>query len=130
MKKILVLVLLFSFISPVFATNWVRLAEKIYLDGDSLSQDKYGNINFWVKQLRIKPTEKYKNKDFWYKISYITINCSERKTSLNATTIYDLNGDIIDSFNWKYLDWQAIVPGSYGDFYYEIICKKNFDVLE
>lgn len=128
MKKFLIVFLLIVLSLPVFASNWVQIFEKQYLDFESIKVDyKNNTVSFWVKALRKNATDKFDGKDYWYMLDYYTYDCSQKKTSLDVMMVYDLKNNLIFSNEWSYHDWQTIAPDTYADGYYRMFCLVPFN---
>lgn len=131
MKKFLLLLILFFWsIGACFASTWVAIEQKSYLDIDSLKfDDQY--VYGWIKQLNngeIEPINKTKIHDSKL---YCVADCYNKKIEIISDVLYDINGKVIYSFDissnfsprYMYNNWQAIVPDSMGEFYYKAFSK-------
>lgn len=137
MKKILVLLFLLSFALPVCAANWKQIAEKEYVDLDSIEKytDVYNSRNnniysFWIKSLNDKTSfftdyEKSYNKKIWYKMTRNLIDCKNKTITLKSITIYDLKRQVIDTYEVPdyAIKWNSIIPDSVGEGYYYGVCQ-------
>jgi len=118
-KEGLILIAVLMLVSSLAeGANWVKLGsdekQVDYFDADTISRN--GNIvKFWNKLEYVKDT-KYK-----YFISYIELDCSDKKFRLLQETAYLLNGQIVDNPHKK--TWQNIIPGSGGESFL-VMCKK------
>jgi hypothetical protein len=127
MKKFLVF-LLFCFMLPCSASNWLEMFEKKYIDLESIQLDyKNNQITFWLKSLRKDATEKFEGMEFWYTLDQFTIDCSQKRASLNVLMVYDLKQKLIFSNEWEYKDWQTIAPDTYIEGYYRYFCLIPFN---
>ena len=99
MKKILIILLLtLATILPTFATNWVQVGEKAYMDTDTIEPyvNEYGRAvpnqySVWVKVLNDgsevwRKSEKLYNKKLWYDYCRDIIDVN-RKAFATKTTI-------------------------------------------
>jgi len=136
MKKFLIILLLMlTIILPTFATNWVQVGEKIYMDTDTIEPfiDDYGHrvpnqYSYWVKILNnnssnIKSIEKRYNKKIWYTMYKEVIDLNRKTSAMKFFTHYDLKdapivGQEIDSI---LMDWTSIIPNTVGELEYMII---------
>lgn len=122
MKKILTLFLLLVSATPVFATNWLQVGYKIWIDLDSIKSSA-GITSAWFKDLNPGDWDNYNNKKIWYRLNLIDFKCSQKQISAAAYAIYDLKGNLLDSDNWNSYSWQPVIPDSVGEYKYNFVCK-------
>ncbi len=137
MKGLLLLLLLVLFTLPACAASWKQIAEKEYVDLNSIEKynDTYNPQNtniysFWIKSLNDKTSiftdvEKRYNIKIWYKITRNLVDCKNRTIALKSLTIYDLKGQTIDTYEEPdySIKWNSIVPDSIGESYYYGVCN-------
>lgn len=136
MKKILIILLLtIATILPTFATNWVQVGEKQYIDIDTIEPyiDDYGHAVpnqylFWRKTLNngnFKMLEKTLNKKIWYSLSKCVIDVSRKTWAIKFFVVYDLKDKAItqNEYNGVLMDWQSIIPNTVGDLELYIVKK-------
>ena len=128
MKKFILILLSFIvFIPSSFASRWVEILEKQYIDFESIEiypQKKI--IKFWIKALRKSPQDKFDNKDYWYSVEKWALSCSGKYSRLEAINFYDLKEKLI--YNDSMLpEWNLIVPDSNADAYYRLFCLVPFN---
>ena len=136
MKKILLFLIMLAL--PVYAVNWKPVAEKQYIDLDSIEiyGSKYQTQNneiysFWIKALNNKSPgfiemEKVYNKKVWYSLNKYLIDCRDKTIATKSVALYDLDRhpiNILEVPNYS-IQWDSIVPESAGKSYYYIICSE------
>ena len=138
LSKILILFLLiFVFFSPVFAANWKKIASKRYIDINSyqnLQDPLYPNrYAIWEKNLNdgtnhFKDIEKQEGKKVWYVLTRWGVDCNSKLVNILDSIYYDLSKQVISSRSYSiYSGWDSVVPESWGDFYYQLMCKPNMN---
>lgn len=132
MKKFLIIILLLFFVSPVFASEWFEIFEKLYIDMSSLEVNPNKNtINFWVKALRKDSKDTFPNREgkeipYWYSINKWSLDCNNKKTRIEISAIYDLNGKVI--YSDEYIpEWNTIIPDTYAEGFYRLFCIIPFE---
>ena len=100
-----------------FSTRWRQLTDKdTTYDKQSLS--KNGEIvSVWIK---------YTSKDSSYENTFYEMNCSTRRIRKLQSASYNSKGDIERS-SAASEDWQAIIPDSNGEAYFDVFCKGEPD---
>lgn len=134
MKKLLLLfILTIATISPTVATEWIETGEKSYIDIDSIERyvDDYGNevssqYVYWTKYLNngaeyFKYSEKMYNKKIWYIMSKEVIDLDKKVSYAKYTFVYDLKGNVIDSYSDFETLKSPIVPDTVSDNEYQVI---------
>ena len=137
MKKILMILLLtIATILPTYATNWVQVGQKVYMDIDTIEPfiDDYGHVVpnqylFWRKTLNdgnFKALEKTLNKKIWYSLSKCVVDINRKSWATKFFVIYDLKDKPItqEEYNSALMDWQSIIPNTVGDL--ELYTVKKF----
>ena len=144
MKKYLLIILIILSTIPAIASDWRYIGNGGYIDLESISKYPnsylYPNNNmytFWTKQVN----DGSKNsKNSFDKIERIAgniklkevqrqdiIDCSKKKIALTSIIVYKLDGS--PSFNFSFNEfqyqWNNIVPDSYGEFFYKVICQSK-----
>ena len=127
MKKILLLFIMLFFISPAFASNWVQIGPKSYIDVDSIDINIKGVYSAWFKDLNPGNWVLQNNKKVWYQLSLINFKCNEKLISSKSYAVYDLEGKILNSDFWDNYFWQPVIPDSIGELKYNAICRPNKD---
>lgn len=132
MKKFLILltlVLLFGI--PAHCADWIEIFEKTYIDISSIELNHSKNIiKFWIKSLRKDPKDTMPNFEgkempYWYSINKIAIDCNNKKSRVEVIAVYGLKGDLI--YSDEYIpDWNTIIPDTYFDGYYRLLCSVPF----
>ena len=141
MKKILVLsLLLFMVITPVFAENWVKLKGNFYADTDSIEEyigDEGAkipnNYSIWIKMLN-NNSDYYKRSEEVYKtkIGYIkmkaVIDIKQKTFAKRNFVMFDTNDKIINSTEKpdKLFKWYDIPKNSNRERILKIINKELF----
>jgi hypothetical protein len=134
-KTLMTCLLILATILPTFATNWVQVGEKQYLDTDTIEPfiDDYGRrvpnqYSFWVKLLNtnsnsIKLIEKRYNKKVWYTMYKEVIDLKRKTSATKFYTFYDLKGGPIsgEEINGVLMEWSSIIPNTVGELEYLII---------
>ncbi|MBR2068841.1 MAG: hypothetical protein IJ877_03670 [Candidatus Gastranaerophilales bacterium] len=143
MKKVFSILIILLFASNVtFALNWVQINDNLYIDTDTIEYyvDRYGSkdidkYSFWVQNIN-------SGNEYWKKLenslkkngekrkpAYTNyrnlIDCKQKVITTKAFITYTENGEVLDSFDHKYPEWSSIAPGSYGEYYYNNICKPT-----
>ena len=87
----------------------------------------YSTKEIWLKV--VKPTKKVKNKKGKYvetggghTLSFMTINCNEKKFDITETHSYDKNGNVIRNNNYPSYD-NKVVPGSVMSGVFSFACS-------
>ncbi len=134
-KNIIIIFLLFTML-PAFASDWVQISEKDYMDLSSINE--YNTIGLyaddvlysvWIKNLNDKSEfwtnlEKMLNKKLWYSMSQHVVNCSRREIATKHSALYDTkNNSIYDKE--LYLEWGSVVPDTNGEYLYSLVCSAN-----
>jgi tetratricopeptide (TPR) repeat protein len=102
---------------PQFSTRWRQLTDKD-TTYDKQSFSKNGDVlSVWIK---------YANKDTSYENVFYEMNCSTRRIRKLQSASYGTNGEIERSSSVSE-EWQAIIPDSNGEAYFEIFCKGEPD---
>lgn len=136
MKKNIIIIFLLFIMLPAFASDWVQISEKDYMDLSSINE--YNAIGLyaddvlysvWIKNLNDKSEfwtnlEKMLNKKLWYSMSQHVVNCSRREIATKHSALYDTkNNSIYDKE--LYLEWGSVVPDTNGEYLYSLVCSTN-----
>ncbi len=134
MKKFLIILLLtIATVLPTFATNWVQVGDKTYIDIDTIEPfvNDYGQVipnqySYWEKTLNngdFKKLEKQYNKKIWYMLSKNVIDLKRKTSAIKFSVLYDLKENSIDPLEImsSLMNWQSIVPNTVGELKYMII---------
>lgn len=137
MKKIvfLIVAIVVTF-APVFARNWVEVANKVYIDADSVepyidefNRQKPSEYIYWSKELNngsqgYKDLEKDYNKKVWYTLNREIVSCSQKTLTLKVMVVYDLKGNLIEKTEVPSYAMQpsSVVPDSLGELLFNSIC--------
>lgn len=130
MKKIFILITMLFLLSSAQANDWLQILDKKYINIPTITTSKKQYVSFWIKAYR-KEGEKLDliGENFDYSLDKFTVDCKNKKDSLDNITIYDNRGKIIFSDELKQHDWHDIAPDTYADAYYRLFClvpfKKN-----
>lgn len=132
MKKFLILLGIFCITLPVSAINWFKVDEKNYIDFDSLLhippmyldnlEFRGREWEFWVKRLNNNDIPNYNGQRVWFIMAKNHINCSNRYSNILSLNVYNLKGQVINTYDGN-LGKSAIIPGTYMDFYYQLFCE-------
>lgn len=130
MRKVLLIILCLILVSlSANAAQWIEIFEKQYVDMSSIEiTPKINNIQFWVKALRKDPKEVFPvtNKPYWYTVNKWSMNCNSKTERIEAMAVYDLQGKVVYSDNYK-PEWNEIIPDTYADGYYRLFCLIPFE---
>lgn len=131
MKYFAIFIVIFSaLIMSVEAATWIELDNKLYIDRDSIdyTRTNLGQIvTFWTKELNdgtevFKDLElKYKKK-IWYTMNKNIVYCNTKKIGITDSIDYDLKGSVIKSYYYSSYDVSSIIPETYGEYFYTIVC--------
>jgi hypothetical protein len=121
---------------PAFASDWVQISEKDYMDLSSINEHNTIGLyaddvlySVWIKNLNDKSEfwtnlEKMLNKKLWYSMSQHVVNCSRREIATKHSALYDTkNNSIYDKE--LYLEWGSVVPDTNGEYLYSLVCSTN-----
>ena len=123
LKKYLLFILI-TFISPVFAANWLEIDKKNYVDLSTLQEN--GNIrSAWFKELNNGNWDLINNKKVWYQMALIDAKCGARQINTRSSTFYDLQGHVLRNSSFDYPYWINVVPDTYSEMEYYVLCGKN-----
>ncbi len=117
MKKFLLALLAFISIScPVFAENWVQGGTlndgtKWYLDAESVQRTE-DEVKVWGK-FEAPNGE-------WYALRFTSFRKDKTMAELSMV-VYDEKGRVLASQTPPYPNYTPIVPGSVGDYVYQLI---------
>lgn len=143
MKKFILILISCLLVSlPVFATNWVKVTEKRYLDTSSVRplKDSYSTIystnsnkyTFWIKSLNdgsvfFQVEEKTSGEKVWYALSQWGIDCNNASSALIRVITYGLSNNVLYSHQIPdlMLEWNNIAPETMMDLFYNCICRPN-----
>lgn len=121
----------FCFVPSVFATTWVEIDKKLYIDTDSIEYTKnylnQNEVTFWVKSLNngsnmFKDLEQKYKKKVWYSMNRYVINCDVKEIGLSDAVDYDLKRYPIKTYYFGKSFLSAIIPDSFGEYYYNLVC--------
>lgn len=131
-KYFAIFVVIFSaLIMSVEAATWIEVGEKLYIDRDSIEYTKtysgQQQATFWTKELNdgsdvFKKLEKRYNKKVWYTLNRQLINCDKKEIGITDSIDYDLKREYIETYYFGSNSLSAIVPESYGEYLYKIVC--------
>ncbi len=126
MKKILIILLLFTINLPTFATEWIKIGNNLYLDKSSIRySSKNRTYKAWVKEIKTKEIVLYFNE----------YNIKEKTWRALDIVTTDLKNNIKkrETPNSVGLTWVNVVPDTNSAFEYQEIKKeitKSPDILE
>ena len=135
MKKFIVLlVVLFNVIvNSCFATSWVQVDDKNYIDKDSIKYhvDNHGNTNYRKKELWIKVVgdeyykelEKVINCKVEYGLSQYIIDYANNTIAAKVGMTYDKDGNPVSKFSYSdlQLEYNSIAPDSNADLWAKLV---------
>ena len=121
MKKYIILFAFLIISLPCFAVNWKECGYKTYVYLSTWRKEG-NNISAWIKTLNPGDWKLIDNKKVWFSIDHITAFCGSRTISLNDTIYYDLQGNVIRSWN-EQSTLMHVVPGSVGESNYYTLCS-------
>ena len=121
MKKYIIIIALLIISLPCFAVNWEECGYKTYIDLSTWRKE--GNhISAWIKTLNPGDWKLIDNKKVWFSIEYATAYCDSRMISIKNLIYYDLQGNVIRSYN-ELPTLMHVVPGSVGESNYYAMCS-------
>lgn len=113
--------------------EWIKVSqnssETYFLDDDSVNLDFKRDIGkIWVKsQIAVKkPT----NSTVTQKRSYFEISCKDRTLKVLASTSYDRNQKVINTFESVSPKSINIIPETVGDDFYQIVCTRLMSAVK
>lgn len=138
MKNLISILFILFVSSPhALATNWIEVADSMYIDADSIElynpqdSNKDKMYSYWVKYynngtVHWQNYSKVTGKEILFSIGMQIINC-EQKTATTKTTI-DYDKDNLPLFRNDTLDyllkWKHIAPGTLGEDMYQVLCSQ------
>lgn len=128
MKKILFVLFLLIIGCSTYATDWLQIGPKTWVDLETLDVKKYNSntiVTAWFKDLNPGNWELMNNKKVWYNLTQQDFDCTNNKINAKNFYSYDVNGNLIDSYQFKYAQWENLVPDSVGYYKYKIMCRFN-----
>ena len=139
MKKVFfVLIAFFMLNLQSFATTWVQVGDHEFIDKDNINYytDDQGNTRFeqkayWMKTTNRDEVYELVEKRFEKTISYVVtqriMDTNRKSTTIKSIIYYDEQGYPIMSYAKKdfELTWDAVVPNTNGEFWYELVRKPR-----
>ena len=134
MKKILFFIFILVFCPHCsYAQTWVHVDQYNYIDKDSIKTyiNDYGDYDYTKKTFWLKSIDTQKYKDINKKVDYCLvlyiINYQKQLITVKASFAYDKDGKIVlsETFSDHQLNWDAIVPGSFGEKWAELVQKPR-----
>lgn len=137
MKTLIILISVLFMGYKGIAQDWLYVSSdkegsKWYVKSSYVSRDGYdgnsGNIKIWTKKELKKRTIKKKGKTLTYtnakELQLIFADCSDRKIKFVTTTVYNSEGNVIDSWTLEDYEqeWNDVVPDSMGEAMLDKIC--------
>ena len=126
MKKLIVILGL-MLLNIARADRWVEIGYKSYADVYSYSTytlqgAKY--VSMWFKELNPGDWETINGKKIWFELRKIKVNCNSKTLSVEATTAYDLKGNVIDSYQSYKTNFKDIPPETVGETKWKYMCAN------
>lgn len=139
MKKFFFVFTAFVMISiQSYATAWVQVSDYEYIDKDSIeyyvddySSTKFDKKTYWIKKIYsedfFKDIEKITKKKVSYCLIKEVIDITQKRYAIKAIVIYDKDGNSIYTITYKdyELEWNTIIPDSYGELRYNLVRKPK-----
>lgn len=132
---LLVLILLISALPIRANSNWVQIADKVYIDINSIRKegDSEKKISFWHKWLNDKSQvfqmheNIFPDRKAWYVLKQVIIDCENKEATTKSFYVYDINNEVvfqdtIPEYSWE---WMSIPPDSFLNFCYNFVCNKS-----
>ena len=140
MKKICFFLITFLMLNlQSYATTWVQVGDYEYIDKDSIvyytndhGEIQFNKKKFWLKAINddemYKDIEKLLNKKVSYCINQWIIDTTKKTYVIKSGTLYDEKGNVVSSYSFKdyELNWNPIVPGSKGEYWFELVKKPRY----
>lgn len=131
MKRIAIVLLTLMSVANIFAADWVLVSRgngsDLYINVENTS---YKNI--WYKEVYKTAQERQNKKSGFhlsripsYHIIMVEATSDYSKYRIKSAVVYDSQGNVIDSFNEEYADFEYPVPDSMGDLYCSTAKKLN-----
>lgn len=146
MKKFLSLIIVLVLIIrtlPVFASNWNKITEEIYIDTDSIEWDSFSGkrfnspvYNYWAKYINnhkgmFKEFEIYYKKRISKSLVKETVFCNSKSMSVSAIYLYDEQNNVVDSQEGYNNVYFSVVPDSISEIRFDFVCQygnKKFNL--
>ncbi len=139
-KVILTFILIITIVLPCFA-NWIELETKLYVNSDSIVETRLSGISdtlifkeVWAKLLNPGHWELKNGQKIWFSKDYFIIDCSSKRLKLISISLYNLQGNIIDSHSITNVNaiydrnsFDIVVPDSYGETIVDFVCSYPVD---
>lgn len=120
------------------ATAWVQVSDNEYIDKDSIeyyindqSETKFDKKTYWVKRFysedSFKDIEKITKKKVAYCLIQEVLDMTQKRYAIKSIVVYDKDGNSIYPIMYKdyQLEWNTIIPDSYGELRYNLIRKPR-----
>lgn len=141
MKKYLVLLILFLFISlPTQASTWIRIADNEYIDKDNIktyiddnNKKHKGQKVFWTKTINnndnlFPSIQKTLNKKISYVMAQQIVDLQRESITLKSVIVYAEDGEVIETYtnNDCELNWNSIAPNTNSALLYVIVKNQKY----
>lgn len=125
MKRFLIFLALLLIPTPSYGTYWYEFAHKSYIDLDSVSEYQYTK-RAWLKLLNPGDWELINNKKIWFEMEYVEVICSNQAPKYRPIhyTAYDLNYNVLKTWEYNDAPFTYVVPGSVGASRVKAICDS------
>lgn len=134
MKKFYIILTLFLLnCNQIFASDWVEIAPKMYMNKSSYEYNpRTTEALVWIKALNHEGynLENINGKRVWYELIYQKFNCSKKQLLTLSSSTYDLKGQVLSSYENPYQNYDSllersyrnIIPDSIGELWYIEAC--------
>lgn len=128
-KGLLVLSILAVSYVPAFATNWVRIGDKHYIDSDSVRPStNYGTYTMRTKYLASgTPLEVINGRDIYTIKTNSFVDCTSNYAKTISYSAYDRKGSLVTTGRNVWKQWYDInTPGSRAYESYAFVCTDKY----
>lgn len=137
MKKLFLILAIMLISLPTYATNWVEVKDKVYVDTDSIEPfvNDYGRIEpdkfiFWTKKMNdnsntFMSLENYYKRLIGHFVDKEVIDFQLKRIAIKANNIYDTDSKLMNKFdivNYR-MDWHYITPDTNDQAIYDEVLK-------
>lgn len=128
MKKLLILLILIAIPTKIFASEWVEVANKIYV---SIDKNRDGYIFYWVKYLNDGNMSPIKKQKVNHELAYYAENCAQNSSAIMAGYYYAINGSVLDSYvspfynHTNLASFEPVIPQTNGEAIHKYVCGMN-----
>lgn len=129
LKCFLVLAVAATTYVPAFATNWVRIGDKHYIDSDSIRPStNYGTYTMRTKYVGGNtPLEVINGRDVYTIRTNSFVDCTSNYAKTVSYSAYDRKGSVISTGRNVWKQWYDINnPGSRAYESYAFVCTDKY----